>query len=93
MTTRDEQRERREELNKMQAARQQGSQVIGEFIEWLNEQNATICYYDEHEEAYEPVGEPVNEMLARFFNIDLNEVEAERQRLLDDIRAVHAWED
>lgn len=61
------------ELCKETEAKAKGSQVIGEFLEWLTENNIGLAtsYSDD-------------ELIARFFGIDTKKAEAERQQLLDE---------
>jgi hypothetical protein len=64
------------------------SNRIGEFLDWLNTQGIFLAEYEcqrdppliRHRERYEP-------LLARFYNIDLNKVEDERQAILEAMRA------
>ena len=71
------------------------SQKIGEFLNWLQdeENNITLCQYDEDEsyetdtEAYVPVTGSIETLLAKYFDIDLAKCEKERQGLLDELRA------
>jgi len=71
------------------------SQIIGEFLEWLNEKNLTICEIQEDfpceecgEESLQYVQnyKSIEDRIADFFGIDMNKVEKERQQMLDDIR-------
>jgi hypothetical protein len=68
------------------------SQIIGEFLDWLqNEQKVVLAKWngDVYEEALNPIYQSIQEILAVYFNIDLNKVETERRALLDGIRAAH----
>lgn len=84
------------ELEKIRANRQE-SQSIGNFLDWLHsEQELHICAYDgECEEGFGPDNwhgiyteerDSIEKLLARYFDIDLNKVESERQALLDELR-------
>lgn len=68
------------------------SQVIGEFIDWLQEKKGIhLCIWrTENDLAY--AGERTEKLLAEFFDIDLVEVEQERRLLLKEIRVGHARE-
>jgi hypothetical protein len=67
------------------------SQVIGEFLEWLeNEKEHYICYYedndpDEHD-GYYPINEDNDDLLAEFFNIDRKKLEEEKDKMLEEMR-------
>ena len=79
------------ECDKMVAIRDK-SQIIGEFIDWLtSEKGYTIAELDqEAEEGYQnyyPVSYSMEKLLAEFFEIDLNKVEAERRAILEAIRS------
>lgn len=80
------------EIEKMLAVKDK-SQTIGEFLEWLPSKGYVLCEWvtrckGTSSEWYEPVmyGKPINEILAEYFEINLNKVEEERQALLDEIR-------
>jgi len=89
----EESRERLDECRRMSSARNQGSQIIGEFIEWLGEQGYTICEDTGSEvDNYWPTSKRTEQLLADFFGIDLNEVEAERRRLLENLRDSRSWD-
>lgn len=64
------------ECEKLTAASSE-SQVIGEFIEWLQE---TYC------DDVEMPRVSIERLLAEFFEIDLDKVEVERRALLDFIQ-------
>jgi len=65
------------------------SQVIGEFMDWLlNEQEYVLAQWGtvEMEDGLIPCHPDIQQLLARFFGIDLGKVEQERRALLDAIR-------
>jgi len=65
------------------------SQVIGEFLEWLQYfKEMTICKLveGEGEMEYSPIYLNTEELLAEFFNIDLKKVEKERCQMLAELR-------
>lgn len=72
------------ECEKMQAIKDK-SQAIGEFIEWLGINGMFIGDYDEG--GY-PTTALLNteQLLAKYFKIDLNKVEKEKRRMLAEIR-------
>ena len=81
------------ELDKMMAV-QEKSQIIGEFLKWLNESSLIICEYgvifDIYEEEMDgllPIRSSKEQLLAEYFNIDLNKCERERQQILTDLKS------
>ena len=87
------------ELDKMLAVKNK-SQAIGEFLEWLESNDMTIaryatkddCYDDEgdrtdiNEGDYLPVRLSIENMLAKYFGLDLNKAEKEKQALLESLK-------
>lgn len=61
------------------------SQTIGEFLEWLEyEKKLIIC---EHNEGfYYPTFNKINDLLAEYFGIDQDKIEAEKKAMLQSIR-------
>jgi hypothetical protein len=82
------------ECDRMLAVKEK-SQLIGEFLDWLGSQGLTICRLrdvtcDGEEidpQQYLPNRESIEQLLARFFSIDLVKVEAERRKILEDLRS------
>lgn len=63
------------------------SQIIGEFLDWLNESGYHIAeYIDPEDEHLTPVGYTINDLLARYFDIDLDLIEKEKRQMLKEIR-------
>ncbi len=60
--------------------------IIGDFIEWMGEQGYSICKMVEQKgwgsSPYLPVDKRTEQVLADFFEIDLNKVEDERRAYL-----------
>lgn len=90
------------EHEKMHAVKSR-SQSIGEFLEWLrSEKGYVICERlrtsdgDEEEEDddadYElvPANLGITKLLAEFFKIDLEKIEAEKRQMLDQLRAANS---
>jgi len=80
------------ELNKISEV-QPDSQVIGQFLEWLDEQEIYLAEWtgsdcdecgDEH---LMRMIRGKEKLMAQYFSIDLVKAEKERQAILDDIRA------
>jgi len=65
----------------------QDSHKLGEFIDWLNGQEITLCTWDSYNEQYVNCHENPENLLARYFGIDLKKVEQEKRALLDVIRS------
>lgn len=64
------------------------SQIIGEFLEWLQgERRLVICQSsDEYADTFWPALVTINGLLAEFFEIDMELVEKERREILERIR-------
>jgi hypothetical protein len=67
------------------------SQAIGEFLEWLDyEKNYSVCSLTEGRNGdgeYSPIFTSTEKLLAEFFNIDLNKLEQEKRKMLNELRA------
>lgn len=83
------------ELDKMLAVKEK-SQVVGEFLEWLNEQKIVLAEYtddtcdcgcDCEEELLLHIRKGREQLLADFFEINLDKCEQERQQILADLRS------
>ena len=61
------------------------SQEIGEFIDWLVDEDMEICYLDVNDHFY-PIGFSTEKLLARFFEIDLAKIEAEKRKMIMSMR-------
>lgn len=74
------------EISKMKAVQSQ-SQSIGEFIEWLNENCMHIGEWvecDHQQSDFQPIQMNIEQILAKYFEIDLKKVEEERQAILEE---------
>jgi hypothetical protein len=63
------------------------SQKLGYFLDWLTEQDMAVCTWDSFNEQYVNCHENIENLLARYFGIDLKKVEQEKRALLDVIRS------
>lgn len=72
------------EHDKMSAIKDK-SQTIGEF---LDSTEYVLCLYDE-DDRLRPVAASIEQILALYFDIDLNKIEAEKRAMLDALRASH----
>jgi hypothetical protein len=74
------------------------SQAIGEFLDWLGTDGVSLCRWreagptgDEWVPAeFYPSGETIETLLARYFGIDLEVIDAEKRAMLDELRAYSA---
>jgi hypothetical protein len=63
------------------------SQTIGAFLDWLrNERGLAICEADEDTGYYYPYRATIEELLAEYFNIDLDRAEQEKRAILRRLR-------
>ena len=72
------------------------SQLIGEFLDWArSEKNIELCEptdlmnpHDHREilDELAPISQSIEQLLADFFDIDLDKAEKERQQIIDDLR-------
>jgi hypothetical protein len=64
------------------------SDKIGDFLDWLHQNGATICEWDNRREEYYKSYDynNIQKVLSLYFNIDLDKVEKERRALLEWIR-------
>jgi hypothetical protein len=63
------------------------SQVCAEFIEWLGyEKGIVLAKWIRGEHLVQP-GDPIDKLLAEFFEIDLAKIEREKRAMLSDARA------
>jgi len=72
---------------------EQISHRIGEFLDWLGEEDMRICEFldcvdDEGfpMKGYWPVRDGILELLARYFDIDMKKIESEKQAMLQALR-------
>jgi hypothetical protein len=76
------------EHTKLKAIQPQ-SQKVGEFLEWLQTQSWEITKYSRNGEEYLPIYLSTEEILAKFFEIDLNKIETEKRAMLDEQRKLN----
>jgi len=72
-----------EKIKKVQKA----SQAIGEFLDWLSTKEIELAKYDDKRYRLHPIHTGTERLLMEYYKIDPQEVEKERQSLLDQIRA------
>jgi len=67
------------------------SQVIGEFLEWLESKDEPInlCYFDDCKKEFYPIIQSYDAILEEYFGIDGKKAEQERRDLLEFIRNQH----
>ena len=69
------------------------NQIIGQFIEWLNDNRYVICEWqnlgDEDGRGYYPMNRSNNSWIAQYFQIDPAKIEAEKRAMLAAIREMN----
>jgi len=80
---------------------QKQSQIVGGFLEWLDEKGIALCSIHSHSDScidedgrhcglseldYYPIYRNIQSLLAEFFKIDLDKVEQENQQILEEYR-------
>jgi len=79
------------EIDKMSAVREE-SQIIGCFLDWLRQDGVVLCRIDKELakegflKLYE-IGETTEELLAKYFDIDMYRLEHEQREVLKKIRS------
>ena len=85
------------EHNKLDGVKEM-SQLLGEFLDWAQDQHLTLCWYDsgdedpdgeqvfDHERGWRPCHDTIQTLLAKFYNIDLKKLESEKEQMLEEIR-------
>lgn len=77
------------QLAKMQEVNPR-SEVVGEFLDWLEQNSLFIGRYiipdGFRREVAVPISDSTEQLLAQYFKIDLKAVERERQSILDEVR-------
>lgn len=63
------------------------SQAIGEFMDWLGQEKGyTLAKWSERENELVPQNRPIRYLLAEYFDIDENKIEAEKRQMLQALR-------
>lgn len=71
------------------AAVQDKSQAIGAFLDWLSEKGIVLAsYYEEAE--LSPYRTNIEQLLAEYFEIDLDKVDKEKQAMIEELRRENA---
>jgi hypothetical protein len=73
------------EHDKLHAVKDE-SQVIGTFLDWLQGEGMCVAQFDDSEEQYWPVRERIEQLLAKYFDIDLVKLEKEKVTMLEELR-------
>lgn len=65
------------------------SQEIGQFLEWMqDEKEWVICEREPtYRQSYYPVGLNMNQLLAEYFEINLDVLEKEKLSMLEELRS------
>ncbi len=69
------------------------SQAIGDFLAWLEEGglgseygSVELAFFPIHRGGLAPLMKPKTELLAKFFDVDLDKIEDEKQAILAELR-------
>ena len=65
------------------------SQAIGEFLDYGLPQGYVLAKYDKYDRLY-PIHDSIESLLADHFGIDRDELEHEKQQMLDTLRTANA---
>jgi len=65
------------------------SQAIGEFLEYQSGRGITLCHRGVYGQRW-PVTESLEKMLAKYFEINLDVIEAEKRMMIDEMRRANA---
>lgn len=66
------------------------NQTVGDFLSWLTEEGYVIAQFDDlTDELFVPYSS-IESLLARFFGIDQDRLEAEKQAMLAQLRGENA---
>jgi hypothetical protein len=77
------------ELERQSAAIADGAHRVGEFLDWLGEKGYHLGRYSEGGNAYDAGPRPAD-LIAAFYDIDLNKIEQERRALLEYVRELQS---
>ena len=68
-----------------------GTQRIGEFLEWLGEQGIVLCESSGYEfQPWQQITGSMENLLARYAEIDLAVIEQEKRAMLEELRRGYA---
>jgi hypothetical protein len=73
------------EIDRMELAKKE-SKIISNFMFWVENSGMRICKVDRTIDRYAPIGIPMEQFLAQYFNIDLEIVEQEKLEVLAYMR-------
>ena len=75
------------EHEKMHAVVEQ-SQSIGEFLDWLTNEKSIVLsqWIDPESEHLTPINPNIQDLLAEYFDIDLDKIEKEKRQMLKTMR-------
>lgn len=64
------------------------SQACYDFIDWLEtEKGYRLCYVPRNSNTHEPIQHSMRGLLAEFFEIDMDKVEAEKRAMIEALRS------
>mgnify|MGYP001566530051 CR=1 FL=1 len=73
------------ECKKMRSVKEQ-SQTIGEFLDYLSGESIVLAHYERSSDKLVPIYQSIENLLADYFDIDLDKVEEEKRQMLDEMR-------
>lgn len=76
------------EHDKLHLVKEQ-TQAAGEFIDWLGTQGFFLAVREQEWDRAVPASYNITDLLARWQDIDLSKIEAEKRRMLESIRAAN----
>lgn len=62
------------------------SQACGEFLDWLSSEGISLCSWHERDEQYYQDPRTITDLLADYFDIDLDKIENEKRDMLGRLR-------
>jgi hypothetical protein len=73
------------------------NQVVGDFIKWLKKEGYVFAKYGDRQGRYQEElfdhHPPMSFLLGNFFEIDPDKIEAEKEQMLQDLRALREPQD
>jgi len=73
------------EHERLHAVKEQ-SQRLGEFLDWLGENGYFVCEFAENYGEYAPTSTRIEQILADYFDVDLDAIEREKREMIAELR-------
>lgn len=61
------------------------SQPQGELLQWIGDRGILLCRWNDDIDAYVPIARTTSSLLAEYHEIDLDRLEQEKRRMLEDL--------